>query len=317
MSNRDGSFNGLIEKGAATLSEACELYGLNRPVDMRPLTYIGADGKPLISPFHQQTVDTETDNPLGVVGAGYQLVPYETAFAFVEPLLENGAKMISGGAPHFGQVAYLVLENPGSIKVGNHEILNRFMLRSSHDGSTKIECRSTPYFTANRIAMTVDATRALCFKHTKRVNDRLHRARNTYKRVNENWNEFSEGVQRMITTSIDEKDAKAFIEQITPSTSDSTRIQNIREDIFTLFKLTGQCRTLVQCKGTLFGLVQAVGEWADFHRVTRKTNKRSQEAALLDARLISDAAKKKQKAWALSLWMVNNGKLRGASVGGE
>src|SRR3990172_6939104 len=154
MSKRDGSFQGLIEKGAATLSEACELYGLNRPVDIRPLTYIGADGKPLTSPFHMQTVETETDNPLGVVGSGYQVVPYEPAFGFAEPLMENGAKIVAGGAPHFGQVAYLVMEMPGAVKIGNHEILNRFLLRSSHDGSTKIESRSTPYFTATRVAFT-------------------------------------------------------------------------------------------------------------------------------------------------------------------
>lgn len=313
---KESSFTGLTEKAASTLDEACDMYGLNRPVEKRELAYIGKDGKPLISPFHMQTVDIETDNPLGVVGREYALVPYREGFGFAEGLMDNGAKAIRGGAPHFGEVAYLVLESPGMIKIGDYEILNQFMLRSSHDGSTKIECRSTPFFTANRVALTIDATRPLCFKHTPNVRDRLARARTTFKRMNESWNEFGDGVKKMIVTRINDPDAKAFIEQITPSASESTRIANIREEIFTLFKLTGMTRTLVQCQGTLFGLVMAVAEWADFHRTTRKTSKRSQDAAVLDARLVNDAAKKKQKAWALSLYMVNNKKLRGASVGG-
>lgn len=313
---REGTFTGLLERPAASLAEACEVFGLNRPVEKRPLSYPDSKGNLLLSPFHMQTVDIETDNPLGVVGNKYEVVPYEVAFNFADPLIENGAKVISGGAPHFGQVAYLVLENPGVIKIGDHNIQNRYLLRASHDGSTKIESRSTPYFTANRIAMTIDATHPISFKHTKNVRDRLHRARNVFKRVNENWNEFSTGIQKMIAVNITDPDARAFIEQITPSKADSKRIENIREAIFTLFKLTGQTRHLIQCKGTLFGLVQAVGEWSDLHRTTRKTNKRSQDAALLDARLVSDSAKRKQKTWAMALWMVNNKKLHQAGPSG-
>lgn len=165
--------------------------------------------------------------------------------------------------------------------------------------------------------MTIDASAPLSFKHTPNVGNRLAQARTVFKRVNENWNQFTAGIQKMIATPLSDPDARAFIEQITPSKAESKRVQNIRDEIYTLFKLTGQARHVAQCKGTLFGLVQAVGEWADYHRTQRKSKNKDEVAATLDARIVNDAAKKKQKSWSMALWMMNNKKLAGASLGGE
>lgn len=313
---KNSTFSGLIEKAVATLEEACEEYGLDREVEKRPLYYPGKDDKQLLSPYNMQTVDVETDHPLGVVGNNYKVVPFRNAFSPAEPLIENGARIIGGGAPHFGAVGYLRMELPGSFKVGKAELLNQFTFRSSHDGTGKVEVRSTPYFTANRVAITTDASRPLAFKHTRNVGVRISRARETFRRVNENWNEFTQGVQKMIAHPLSDAEARQFIEQLTPSKAGGTRIERVRDDIYTLFKLTGQARHLPQCKGTLFGLVQAIGEWADFWRTQRSTKKRDATAAIIDARLVSDAAKKKQKGYAMALWLINNKKLTGASPAG-
>jgi phage/plasmid-like protein (TIGR03299 family) len=314
---KDGTFSGLVEKSVATLDEACKEFGLDREVEKRQLFYPDENGEMLLSPYDMQTVDVESNRPLGVVGNMYEVVPYRIAFSPAEPLIENGAKIMGGGAPHWGETGYLRMRAPGSFKVGRHEILNDYLLRSSHDGTGKIEVRSTPYFTANRVAMTVDASHPLSFKHTRNVNTRIGRARDIFRRVNENWNEFQAGVQKMIAHPLSDVEARRFIEQLTPSKSGGTRIDNIREDIYTLYKHTGRARVLPQCRGTLFGLVQGVAEWADLHRTIRKSSKRDVAAATLDARLVNDAAKKKQKAWAMSLWLMNNSKLSGASPAGN
>lgn len=314
--SKDNTFAGLHTGTVASYDEAITRFGLDRVVEMRPLFYehkSNTGNAMLQSPRHSQTVDVKTGNPLGVVGSRYRVVPYAIAFSFAEPLLAAGAKIIGGGALNLGETAILRLEAPGAVQVGKSRILNQFILRSSHDGSAKVEARSTPFFEANGVAITVDAARPLSFKHTLNIGVRIGRARDTFKRVNENWNEFQAGVQKMIAMPITDQEARGFIEQLLPSKAGGKRIENIREDIYILFKLTGKARLLPECRGTLFGLVQAVGEWADFHQTRRKSTKRSEEAAMIDARLVSDAAKKKMKGWALALWLVNNKKLAGTS----
>jgi hypothetical protein len=61
----------------------------------------------------------------------------------------------------------------------------------------------------------------------------------------------------------------------------------------------------------VFGLVQAFAEWADHDRPVRKSDRRDRVSAQLDARLISDSAKKKARAWATALWFMKGKKLSG------
>jgi hypothetical protein len=146
------------------------------------------------------------------------------------------------------------------------------------------------------------------------VNGRINRARKIFSSVNHSWDSFATNVAKMITVAVTDDEAKAFITNVLGE-SDSTRMENIKGDIYATFK-TGTACVMPRCKGTVFGLVQAFAEWADHGRTVRQSKRRTDDkAAKIDARLISDSAKKKQRAWATALWFLKTKKLATNAVG--
>jgi phage/plasmid-like protein (TIGR03299 family) len=316
------TFKGLNMRGAASLGEAVEKYGMDFSVGKYPLYFFpeGPDGPKILSPQNEQVANGDNYDPLGVVGLRYTKVPYPLAFAPAESLIEGGARVVGGGCPNNGERAYLVLESDGVIQLSRGDkIVNRFVMMSSHDGTGKIEIRMTPFRPKTGTAITYDASHPLAFKHTRNVNTKLGRAKTIFSRVNANWNEFSVGVQRMVSVNMTEAEAKDFIEAVLPTSTSggakreaSARLENIRTDVLVIYRDTGIGTRLPKCRNTLFGLVQAFTEWADITRTVRKSTRRDAASAGLDARLVSDSAKKKQKAWALALYLAKNTKMAGA-----
>lgn len=316
---RNFTFHGLNMTPASTFEEAIRQYEMDATYRKTPLFYEveGEDGEMerKQSPYHKQIV-RDDGVPIGVVGLRYKVVPYAEAFGPAEALCAGGAVIVGGGAPNNGERGYLVLDAPGTMQLGpNDPILNRFVLTSSHDGTGKIEVRSTPWRSLTGTTFAVDTkTKPMAFKHTPLVSGRVSHAKKVIARVNKNWGEFTKGVQRMIGHRLTEQEARMFIDAVLPPSGKeaSTRLENIREDVFLIWRDTGIGTRLPYTKGTLFGLVQAFSEWADIKRTVRESKKRDEVAAALDAKLISDSARKKQRAFGLALYLAKNKKLSGA-----
>jgi len=306
MAKHLDSFFGLDYRACKSLDEACKKYGFDFEVEKRPLSYPDNDGKPKLLTRNEVTVRAETAEELGCVGLVYTVVPYRDAFAPVQQLIDGGACIVAGGCPNKGERAYLVLEADGKIILSQgDDIVNRYAFISSHDGSSKIEVRMTPYRAKNGTTLTHDASRPLAFKHTNLVGSRIQKANQIFDRVNKSWKEFEGAVQKMMSVSLSDQEAKNMIDTVLGGdlNSDSARLVNIKMEIYTLWKHTGIGTKVGRCKGTIFGMVEAFAEWADRHRTVRKSDKRNIEAASLDAKLVSDSAKKKQKAFAVGLYL--------------
>lgn len=318
MANKNFSFKGMSMNPVSTLAEGIEKYGMGFKALKLPLYFKDENDNDVMSPDHMQMVNGLTGRPMGVVGCGYVVVDYPIAFSPAEPLLASGARIVGGACPNKGERAYLILESDGVVSLSpGDNIVNRFIMLSSHDGTGKIEVRMTPWRAKTGTALTFDAGHPLAFKHTRRVNTRVQRARKVFKNVNTSWDEFSKGVQKMVTVKLTESQAKEFIENVLPTTAKetSTRLENIRSEILTIYRDTGIGTRLPKCRGTLFGLVQAFNEWADIKRTVRKSKKRDEVSARLDAMLVSDSAKKKSKAWAMALYLANHKGMSGALTG--
>jgi len=311
---RPNVFKGLVNKEVSTFDEALEAYKIDEVDAVKvPLRYADQNGNDVTSERGMESVNRTIDRSMGLVGCDYELVPYNVALSPVEPLIDKGARLVAGGAPNNGERAFLVVEMPGEITLSaKDKIYNRILMTSSHDGTACIECRTTPYRPLNGTVMTIDANSPLKFKHTRNVSDKVQRARKIHRTVMANWDEFKGGVQKMISTPITDETARELIAALVGD-GDATRTVNLREEIYSVYKLTGIGTRLPQCKGTVFGLVQGVAEWADHHKQVRKSKKLNEAAAAINSHLIADAAKKKQKAWALALYLANNKSLKGAS----
>jgi hypothetical protein len=262
-------------------------------------------------------VNGDTGMPMGVVGLDYNNTYYRNAFDLLEPIVENGATIVAGGAPNNGERGYLVLEAPGTLKLsGKDEIINRFIALSSHDGSKKIEVHMAP--TYRGMALTFDAGHPIAFKHTKNVASKIAAAKRTFRNVNEKWAEFSSAAQKMMSVSVSDAQVREFLEMVLPDTkgANPARSENMRAEVYDVIKTTGIGTKLPKCRGTVFGIVIGFAEWAE-NRTVRKSKKRDEKSTKLDRDLISEGAKKKARAWSMALYLANNKSLQGASVGSK
>lgn len=246
-------------------------------------------------------VRADTEEYLGTVGRDYGLVQYERAFGLVEELIKDeGMRILRAGLYAKGAAAVLELEAPGAIHLdGDTKILNRIIVRSTHDGTGKLTVHQTPFSVRNK---TVIATgdHLLAFKHSKHVDARLQQAQRTLKRVREEWEAFGNNIRKLVQIKLNKQEATDFAKIVVGGKDGSTRGDNIVEEILKRWE-HGAGLGGPACKGTLFGLVMAVCEWADHCKVVRKSKRMDDASAEVHAKLIGDAAKKKMKAYGMAL----------------
>ena len=321
---KNNTFHGLTMRTFTSLDAAWKELGMDFEVGTTPLEYTvrlkneagNYEDQTFTSPREVQVYRKDDGRAMGVVGLVYRTMSHPVALEFARQLIAGGARIIGGGCPNRGERAYLILESDGNVAIGkNDNIVNRFVLTNTHDGTGKIELRITPFWSRAGTAFNPESGKPLSFKHTTNVQNRLASANKVMARVNRNWDEFSSAVQKMIAMPLNEREAKDFIEAILPHTGDeaSPKLENIRSEILTIFRDTGIGCRLPACRGTVFGILQAFSEYADIKQTVRKSDKRDRASATLDARLIGDAAKKKAKAYGFALWMTKQTHMKGAN----
>lgn len=320
----DYTFEGLNMTPAGSLADAVKLYGMDFTAEKREIRFPDKHGKfILVAPRDEMVVNKSTDRPIGVVGIGYTLVQHPDAYDVCEPLITAGSSIVGGGCPNNGERAYMVLEAQQRLVLSpGDEIVNRYLILNSHDGTGKIQVRCTPYRAYSGIAFTTNATHPLSFKHTRKVHQRVANVKRIFRNINQNWELFQTGARKMMGIHMTPDQAREFVAAVLPAEGEanekyltrpvknedvSKRLENIRADILDVYWNKGIGTRMPQCRGTLFGLVEAFAEWADIDRTVRKSKVRDDVAAALDTRLVSDSAKKKAKAWGMALALIKIG----------
>jgi phage/plasmid-like protein (TIGR03299 family) len=131
---------------------------------------------------HFATLRTDTDTPLGVVGAGYTPLQNSEAFAVVQPLLESGhATLETGGVLRDGADVWLQARfqlPPGAraTDIFGDEVAPFFLIANNHSGRRGVLCSLTPIrvVCANTLGMAEREAgkklgRAFTVRHTSRV----------------------------------------------------------------------------------------------------------------------------------------------------
>ena len=293
-------FKGLDGKRYNSVAEACAaIEGFDWVCVGRPLFYHDLNGEPLGYAKKVANVWEHDMTPLGDVSPKYKRVQYNDCMEIATPLIETGGFYIVGGRlKNVGESAILVLESSDVMELGDGEsIVNRIVLTSSHDGTGKIEFRVTPYLKKNGTAQSLDVP-GLAFKHTLNVTQRMAKGRQAMRKIQGAWEDFTESAKRMQSVKLTDAEARSFIAEVLPSPKKeiSTRLENLRADVYGIYKHTGIARTIPVCNGTLFGIVQAVAEFTDHHAVVRSSDLQDEDACNFDAKFLKSGAKKKAMA---------------------
>lgn len=139
--------------GLFTSADALEKADLDFSVVKKPIyrQVINVDGGTGIGtefveiPDRFETVRTDTDKNLGVVGNYYEPFQNSDAFGFLDSLVKEGEMMYdTAGALFGGKKVWMLVKLPDYVNVAGDPVEKFLLCVNSHDGSTPIMLKFTP-----------------------------------------------------------------------------------------------------------------------------------------------------------------------------
>lgn len=260
-----------------------ERAGLNWQVEQRELQVI--DGPAVAT--HVANVRSDTGGIVGVVGRGYTPLQNDEGFAFTDGIVQSG----SGGwmtARHLngGSTVVALMKLNRDIKIGGLDsegILPLLAFRNGHDGGTALSMRMMPLRLAclNGMLLPVKGSvREWKARHTASISRRGDEAR---KALDVAWTYYDELEQlgnRLVAERVTERQFTSFLDRLIPLPvkDDETkggRAATNREAAVAAIRGYWNGENLANVHGTAWGALQAVGEYADWDRPVRTTERTS------------------------------------------
>jgi len=261
---------GQIVEGAKTSEEAIKLAHLDYEVQLKPIYFdreVSLDGLNSLMPNlitdNYATVRTDTMQALGIVKKRYKVIQNTDVFSFFDNVIDDDDDAIfeTAGALGNGEKIFISAKMPHHIEIKGYDDPTEVyvLLTSSHDGSGSIVAGITPIRVVCNNTLNValgGIKNKVSIRHTVNAKNSLKEAHKLMGITNlyvENMNII---FNKMNKTYIPDNVAKKLIEQVFESQkTDSTRIKNIREDVWKSYQIgTGQ----EKIAGTAYGLFNGI-----------------------------------------------------------
>ena len=294
----------------ASIDDALKAVGADFEVEKVEIQ--STDGE---STFPMEAGVRRKDNKVGlkVMGSRYGVVQYRVALDFLSDIVGNReAEIYAGRVIDNGAKLHLIVKTPDFIELSPGERFDcYFTVSASHDGTGCLQALCSPVHNISQTVYTpvvqVREGRSVPgivrIKHSAKVEARLGTAKAMFAKLHRHFEEFGEQIQDLAGISLREQEARDYFLSIIPDSGgkNNTRADNIRNKMFDIYKTVGLCRNLPSCKDTLFGAFMAVLQYSDYYKTVRKSIRRSEIDARIEARLTGDAAKLKAEGFAFAL----------------
>jgi phage/plasmid-like protein (TIGR03299 family) len=176
--------------GSSDINYVLTKSGLNWTTELREVRYswLGdrdANDGPEIRSFPGQrvTVRSDTGDPLGVVGPGYEAWHNYEAFYHLQDIAGQGVPFESAGSLRGGATAFVSMEIPKDMVIdpdGVADVVKLYLMtKVTHDGSAKNQTVMTPVrpVCQNTLRFAIQsAMTAFQIRHTRNMRDRLGEA---------------------------------------------------------------------------------------------------------------------------------------------
>lgn len=250
------------------------------------------------------TVNSDTNEQLGVVGERYTPIQNGDAFKFFDSLVEEGAAIYeTAGALGKGERVWILAKLPKSFSILSEDKVECYcLLYNSHDGTSPLSVMFTPIRVVcqNTLNMALGSKKAqniVKIRHTTYAEDRISEAGRILKYMSTYFNEIGEECHKLSEFTIDD----AFIvnfkdlmfgkeDEIPDSAGRAKAIRANRLEIFDKRMQSGMGVNIPGVVGTPWHLVNAAVEMADYDMP--KIGKDPTESVLFGS-----SAEFKQRAW--------------------
>lgn len=299
-------------KNPATAKEAIVAAGLNFDVVKMPLFINTNKGKLIKLDDKFATVRTDTNVPLGVVGARYQPVQNSDAFSFFDSLVGEGESIYhTAGALGKGERIWLLAKMPDYIKIkgvnGKEDIVEKFvLLANSHDGTSNVIAKLTPIRVVcnNTLSLALkDGEQEVRIRHTANAEERMKEAHKVLGLTNKLYSDLETIFNSFSNKQVKKEVVNEFFLKMIPDnklSENHTRSENQRLSLMNLYD-SGKGSEM--SRGTVWGLYNAVTEYVDHEKYSNKQMKK-EDFNKIENIWFSNGERMKQQAFNLSLELV-------------
>ncbi len=190
MPERKNYFEGLGVNlsNVTNLDTAIKLSGLDFEVEKRPMAFYRdvldaetGETEQVAFPFEGQyvTIRKDTNEPLGVVGKNYNILPNREAFDFLNDIMGSGAAKFETAGLYGGAKSFITIKTEGLDILGD-TYSPYILLLNSFDGSGAVRAMFTNIrvFCSNCLARALkSAENKISIRHSNSLQTRLENAR--------------------------------------------------------------------------------------------------------------------------------------------
>ena len=291
-------------------SEAKKSSGLDWSVSLGPVH--DGSGRP-ISGFRVVT-RTDTTRHLGIVGPKYRTVQNSELFALNDTLLGEGKAVYeSAGSLRGGRRVWILSRIPGDVWVTKEDHVGKFLLWTTrHDGMSSLWGLVTPirFACENALQRAISAAGEHCIaiRHTENYQEKIEEARRVLGISLKYYDTWALEAQALARKPVGKRALARYFRELVPNPPkgvDPTKARSTRRELHRL-SVEGRGNDLPTVRGTLWGAVNAVADFVDHERTTRRRRGSEDSVASdglsrFESAVFGSGARLKSRAWDAAL----------------
>jgi len=297
-----------------TSAEAIAAARLDYPVLKEQLYRLRSDLAPgMTEPIEAwATINGHTQDVLGVVGDGYEVLQNREAFDFFDILLkESGGMFQTAGAIGKGEKVWMLAKLPDVFYPIAGDGVEQFLLgTTSHDGTMKTEVRFTDIRVVcqNTFNLAMNGSRGvISIRHTSNMRQKLEMAAMVLLRYKEHFDIVGEQFSKLASVKIDDVWIDEYLERMigNPIYVSDGRGRTLMENKIRLVEgrlNTGMGVDLPGVAGTAWWALNAMVEHADYD--LKAKGQSGDESRRTQSILFGRGAEFKQQAFDTAMAMV-------------
>lgn len=254
--------------------------------------------------------ETKTESFISPCGESYEIHQIPVILDIMDNLIDVanvGSKYETGGVLGNYAKFWALVDIRQSIRVGKDDIIKQYLLgTTSFDGkiaTTFMETDERPVcWNTLKRALSRKVAEKLKVRHTKNSQGRLVDAGEALMAVKDDFKSFGERLAflntRMIVGGLEKTKGllSLIIEKQGESEAESKRYNNILDEVLSLYE-SNDNNAFPDQRGTPYNLLNAITNYVDHHRSTRRTNGMTEEYSRAVSATMGSGADLKTKAF--------------------
>lgn len=259
-----------------TSQQALQFAGIDFDVVLKPVmnSITGSVVTENDEPKYYQVIRSDTNDVLGIVEGRFTPLQNRDVFALADALVETGARIVRVVEIEQGSRCFMTVEWDETISVKGDTVRRRAIIQNAHNGKYAAMIRLMPLRQLSHTGLIVPIPTVefeFRIKHTVGSTDQLLDAQEVIAKADEYFNTFTRAAEYLARLPVDRIAAEEILWSV-PDFRGKRSSPNMAKKvgrIMSLFSGEQAGAETEALKGTTWGLLNAVSEFADYDEESR------------------------------------------------